>query len=138
MHAMSAPFIFTCTFPNPQEVTSRFYLCRDNCNKIGCQWCFLNSKGELLSSSDQFCGYSDQCPRGTMKPVKKTKDEDTEGTNIGAIVGPIVALLVVAIVVVVVGIYVRRRKSSAKSPAPTEMKSQTVTAPIPRQGEVGI
>ena len=57
----------------------------------------MGSSGELLPSSTQFCGYSQDCPRGQTLPTTQTPPEEN-GNNTVAIAVPIVVILFLIII----------------------------------------
>lgn len=105
---------------------------RDNCHQIGCQWCFLSSNGAVLSASDQFCGFSEDCPRGKMNPIQRKEEEET--TDVAAIVIPIVVVIVICLVAVVIWYLYRRRATKQEKVQP----DVPMTVPAPRRNEVMI
>jgi len=111
----------------------------DSCIAVGCQWCFLNSEGKLLSASDQYCGYSEVCPRGKLLPVVRPKDPSKD-TNIVAIVVPIVVIIVVIGVIVSAWWFFRLRKRGGERESVEMGKAVAVAVavPKPRSNEVAI
>ena len=90
---------------------------RSNCTKIGCQWCFLGSSGELLPSSIQFCGYNQDCPRGQTLPTTQIPPEES-AHNAVAIAVPIVVILL--LIIIFGGFFLRKKLLSHN-----ELKQQT-------------
>ena len=97
----------------------------------------------MLSTSDQYCGYGEGCPRGKLLPVV-TEKSDSKDTNIAAIVAPIVVIVVVIIVIVSVWWFFRLRKRGGERESVEMSKrgsgqmSNPVTVPKPRPNEMAI
>ena len=119
-------------FENPSLLVR---YCRENCTKIGCQWCFLNSDGKLLRSGDRFCGYSEECPRGKSVPIALERSKDTDSVNIVAIVVPVILVLIIVVAIAVAVYWFRHRTKHAETTKPPPME---MAVPTPKSTEVMI
>lgn len=89
----------------------------------------------MLSVGDHFCGYSEECPTGKLKPVKAEKDISKD-VNIAAIVAPIVSIIVLLIIFLFVRFYFGKRRPR-KQKEEIEI-NKTVAVPKPRRSEMMI
>ena len=107
----------------------------------------MESSGKLLPNSDQFCGFSEKCPRGRLLSIKHLNSKSPTSNSV-AIAIPVVIGCIFAIVLTL-GLYIRRKKlphCNNGGPKTTEGKqaesyvqeNTKVTMRKPRSNELAI
>ena len=73
---------------------------RSKCDRIGCQWCFIDGNNNRLKKS--FCDYDNVCPFGKLKPIppSATKKRSSNAVAIGVSIAVIIIVILIILVIV--------------------------------------